>query len=71
MMGEPDVKKIRKNLGFTQDSFAASFGFSLHQVRQWEQGQRNPSKPAQTLLWIISMSPEVVETTIAHTRAVA
>ena len=37
-----DVKAIRRRAGLTQPAFAASYGFSVAAVRDWEQGRRRP-----------------------------
>ena len=55
-----DVKAVRKDLKMTQNTFANSFGFSVDAVRHWEAGRRNPESAAQSLLRVISHSPETV-----------
>ena len=39
-----DLKKLRRRLGLTQESFAARFGFSLGTLRNWERGRRRPGR---------------------------
>ena len=39
---EVDVRAIRRKLGMSQRQFAASFGFGLDAVQNWEQGRRRP-----------------------------
>jgi putative transcriptional regulator len=56
-----DLKKLRRRLGLTQESFAARFGFSLGTLRNWERGRRRPDGPAQILLQVIDREPEAVE----------
>src|SRR5438132_14223220 len=34
-----DVKKIRRRLGLSQETFARTYGFALSAVRDWEQGR--------------------------------
>jgi putative transcriptional regulator len=55
-----DVKGIRKRLGLSQESFAATYGFALSAVRDWEQGRRRPERSARILLKIVEKEPEVV-----------
>lgn len=55
-----DVKAIRKQLGLTQAQFANTFGFTLHAVRNWEQGKRTPEGAARVLLLVISREPAAV-----------
>jgi putative transcriptional regulator len=55
-----DVRKIRKQLGLSQESFAAAYGFALSAVRDWEQGRRRPERSARILLKIVEKEPEAV-----------
>jgi putative transcriptional regulator len=55
-----DVKKIRKRLGLSQETFAAKYGFALSAVRDWEQGRRRPERSARILLKIVEKEPEAV-----------
>lgn len=55
-----DVKAIRRRTGLTQAGFAASFGLSLHALRNWEQGKRQPDPAARAYLRVIELAPEVV-----------
>jgi putative transcriptional regulator len=50
---------IRKNLNLSQAAFAGLMGVSLHTVQDWEQGRRQPSGPAKSLLRIAEQHPEV------------
>ena len=56
-----DLKKLRRRLGLTQESFAARFGFALGTLRNWERGRRRPDGPAQILLQVIDREPAAVE----------
>jgi putative transcriptional regulator len=55
-----DVKAIRARLEMTQDQFASTFGFTLHAVRNWEQGKRTPAGAARVLLMVIAREPAAV-----------
>ena len=44
----------------TQDQFAGTFGFTLHAVRNWEQGKRTPEGAARVLLLVIAREPAAV-----------
>lgn len=50
---------IRKELGLSQSAFAGMMGVSLRTVQEWEQGRREPSGPAKSLLRIAEQHPEV------------
>ena len=55
-----NVKKIRTRLGLSQERFAATYGFALSAVRDWEQGRRQPERSARILLKIVEKEPEAV-----------
>ena len=55
-----DVKKIRARLGLSQQAFAATYGFALPAVRDWEQGRRHPERSARILLKIVQNDPKAV-----------
>ncbi|HSR67848.1 MAG TPA: type II toxin-antitoxin system MqsA family antitoxin [Acidobacteriota bacterium] len=57
---EIDVRKVRERLGMSQRKFAQMFGFSIHSIRNWEQGKRRPEGPARALLTVIAKEPEAV-----------
>ncbi len=60
-----DVKKIRTRLGLSQEAFAATYGFALSAVRDWEQGRRRPERSARILLKIVQKEPEAVTRALA------
>jgi len=55
-----DAKAIRKKLDLTQNEMALVLGVSPSGYRKWEQGQRQPSGAARTLLRIMDKEPEAV-----------
>jgi putative transcriptional regulator len=61
----PDVRAIRRRLGFSQKEFARRFGFSVRTVQEWEQGRAVPDRPARILLRVIEKSPRAVERAVA------
>jgi putative transcriptional regulator len=61
-----DVKAIRQSLGLSQSSFAARFGLSLHTLRNWEQGKRQPDPAARAYLKVIEKAPEKVYEALAE-----
>lgn len=56
-----DVAAIRRRLGMSQAVFAARFGFSVKNIRNWEQGQRQPDGPARAYLTVIAREPKAVQ----------
>ena len=59
-----DVRALRARLGMTQGEFAATFGFSVGSVRNWEQGIRRPERAARLLLALIEKEPKLVRSTL-------
>ena len=59
-----DVRALRRRLGMTQATFAATFGFSVGAVRNWEQGLRRPERAARLLLAVIERAPDLVRETL-------
>ena len=57
---ESPVVRIRLNSGLSQAEFAALLGVSKRTLEQWEQGRREPSGAARTLLKIAEKHPEVL-----------
>ena len=62
---EVDVKAIRQKLGMSQAAFAASFGFALDAVQNWEQGRRRPEGAARAFLKVIDREPDAVRRALA------
>lgn len=52
-------REIRMRLNLSQAAFAGLMGVSLRTVQDWEQGRREPSGPAKSLLRIAEQHPEV------------
>lgn len=57
---EIDVRGIRKKLGLSQDDFAGEFGFTINQIRDWEQGRTRPLGALRAYLMIIKRNPQAV-----------
>jgi len=56
----PNPKTIRSKLSLTQQQFANLMNISIHTLRNWEQGRREPEGPAKVLLNIVNYHPEVL-----------
>lgn len=54
------VKKIRNNLGVTQNVFGSILGVTKKTVEKWEQGKNKVSGTAATLIALIEQNPEIV-----------
>lgn len=55
-----DIVKTRLKSGLSQAQFAAALRISSRTLQQWEQGRRQPSGAAETLLMIVARHPEVL-----------
>ena len=58
---EINVKNIRQKLELSQDDFAAHFGFSINQIRDWEQGRTRPIGGVRAYLMLIEKHPDAVK----------
>ncbi len=54
------IVRARLKSGLTQEQFAALLGVSKRTLEQWEQGRRQPSRAAKTLIKIAELHPEVL-----------
>ncbi|MCV4263734.1 helix-turn-helix domain-containing protein [Pseudomonas capsici] len=52
--------EARAKVGVSQNAFAQLLGVSLRTLQDWEQGRRQPTGAAQTLLRIASQHPEAL-----------
>ena len=75
LLPQPDgslIRRITDKMGnvtedtikMSQQQFAAMLGISVRTLHDWEQGRREPSGAARTLLKIAASHPEVVRKAI-------
>ncbi len=58
---EPNpVAQARLKTGLSQAQFAKALRISPRTLQQWEQGRRQPSGAAETLIKIVARHPEVL-----------
>jgi len=60
----PEVSGIahtRLVSGLSQSAFAALLGVSVRTLQDWEQGRREPSGAAKTLIRVAELHPEVLK----------
>lgn len=55
-----DIVVLRRFVGLSQVKFAEALGISVHTLRNWEQGRRQPEGPALALLRIAARHPKIV-----------
>ncbi|MGY0782521.1 helix-turn-helix domain-containing protein [Azospirillum argentinense] len=64
-----ELKSLRKSLNITQREFARRFGFSLSNVRNWEQeGRGVPDASSRLLIEMIKIDPEAVAALVRRTE---
>jgi len=59
------VVSARMKSGLSQSAFAKLLGVSVRTLQDWEQGRREPSGAAKTLIAIAERRPEVLREAIA------
>src|SRR5580704_15360254 len=65
---EIDVKAIRKKTGMSQEAFAHFYGFTIEQVRAWEQERNRPIGGVRAYLTMIDADHKGVATLLESTR---
>lgn len=54
------IVRAREKAGLTQAQFAALLGVSTRTLQDWEQGRREPSGAAKTLIKVAELHPQVL-----------
>jgi putative transcriptional regulator len=56
----PEAAEARSRTGLSQEQFARLLGVSARTLQDWEQGRREPTGAARTLLRVAYEHPEVL-----------
>jgi putative transcriptional regulator len=62
------IKRIRWQLGLSQEDFARRFEIPVGTLRDWEQGRSNPHRPARAYLKVIGSDPDFVAKALSRTK---
>ncbi len=54
------IVEARQGAGLSQAAFAGLLGVSVRTLQDWEQGRREPSGAAKTLIKVARLHPEVL-----------
>lgn len=66
-----DIAALRRFVGLTQVQFALAMGMSVHTLRNWEQGRRQPEGPAIALLRIAARHPRIIRENVESIESAA
>jgi putative transcriptional regulator len=66
-----DITALRRFVGLTQVQFALAMGISVHTLRNWEQGRRQPEGPAIALLRIAARHPRIIRENVQSIESAA
>jgi putative transcriptional regulator len=56
----PQAAEARSRMGLSQNDFARLLGVSARTLQDWEQGRREPTGAAKTLLRVAVSHPEIL-----------
>ena len=63
-----DVRAVRRKAAMSQEDFASAFGFTINQIRDWEQGRTRPIGGLRAYLTMIDAEPDKVQDLLTAAR---
>ena len=57
----PQAAEARHRMGISQQDFASLLGVSIRTLQDWEQGRREPTGAARTLIRVAEQHPRVLK----------
>ena len=63
-----DVTRARNKVKMSQPAFAELMGVSVRTLQAWEQGKRNPSGAAKTLIRVAETHPNILRKLISQAQ---
>jgi len=67
--GLAEIRAIREKMALSQSAFAGLLGVSLRTLQDWEQGRRQPTGAARSLLLVAQARPEILRDVLAKNAA--
>ncbi|WP_404420979.1 helix-turn-helix domain-containing protein [Thalassospira australica] len=64
-----DAREVRLKLKLTQEAFAKRFHIPVGTLRDWEQHRTEPDTTARSLIKLISVAPDLVESVLAQDKS--
>lgn len=65
----PNPRRVRRQLGMSQQVFARTYHLNLRTLQDWEQGRRLPDASTRTLLVLIQSYPDQIRDMVEQATA--